>query len=186
MHFSQMPDWIAPETVPLNSTSYYQSKRAIGLLSRAVTLPPVKSTVPIPRPQKRRLRPGNPGKPSMVPALGTFVQNDDLYLLLKGILSHHGIDVHGISQESEDEVLRIFQNFIFLFEGITTSYTLSSTTALAEEEVILGTIAAKTSHFKSRREKMARLRFFNVPSRNLIQKSDLLPSEIIPRFSSKT
>ncbi|KAJ3919159.1 RNA dependent RNA polymerase-domain-containing protein [Lentinula edodes] len=158
VHFSQMPDWIAPETVPLNSTSYYQSKRAIGLLSRAVTLPPVKSTVPIPRPQKRRLRPGNPGKPSMVPALGTFVQNDDLYLLLKGILSHHGINVHGISQESEDEVLRIFQNFIFLFEGITTSYTLSSTTALAEEEVILGTIAAKTSHFKSRREKMARLR----------------------------
>ncbi|KAJ3873980.1 RNA-directed RNA polymerase 2 [Lentinula edodes] len=187
VHFSQMPDWIAPETVPLNSTSYYQSKRAIGLLSRAVTLPPVKSTVPTPHPQKRRLRPGNPGKPSMVtPALETFVENDDLHLLLKGILCHHGIDVHDISQESEDVVLRIFENFIFLFEGITTSYTLSSTTALAEEEVVLGTIAAKTSHFKSRREKMARLRFFNVPSRNLIQKSDLLPSEIIPRSSSKT
>ncbi|KAJ3717044.1 RNA dependent RNA polymerase-domain-containing protein [Lentinula raphanica] len=159
-HFFQRPDWSAPETASSTSPLYYKSTRAIGRLYRDISLPPVESTISISLSQQRKTRSGKPSKPVVDNSIfDTFVDDDDLHLLLQGSLVYYDIDIHNIGQETRNDVSQRFQDFIMNFEGIATTYTLSSaTSALAEEEIILGTIAAKTPHLKGRNEKMARLR----------------------------
>ncbi|KIK69614.1 hypothetical protein GYMLUDRAFT_212277 [Collybiopsis luxurians FD-317 M1] len=165
LHFLSRPDWYAPENINSDSSLYYKSQRAIGKLARAIALEDIEpsSTVHRPDPAKRdpdkpKMRPGYPGRPSTVfRNLETFIQDDELYSLLQARLGQFGIALDGDDIETA-EILAIYEDFIELFENAATSFSLSSRTVLAEEEVLLGTIAARTSHVKDRREKIARLR----------------------------
>lgn len=165
-HFRTRPDWCAPENIKPDSSSYYKSQRAIGKLARGISLDGIEPRSTVHRPDfkegassKRKMRPGDLEKPLPIPQeVETFLQEDALYLLLHSHLNQFELGLDYTDPETDAQILEIYDRFIDLFENAATTFSISSRSILAEEEVLLGTIAARTALVKDRREKIARLR----------------------------
>jgi RNA-dependent RNA polymerase len=160
LKFKVKPDWDAPETVNLDSARYYESQRAIGQLSRAIDLPALQVVRRTERRQHHQLE-----------------QDRDRTIedLLAGLQLHDDDDdTVGLAVETRvaefisldftyamvEEASNLFDRYVSELQSICRAHTISHARSamLTEEEVVVGTIVAKTSQPRKRRETMARMR----------------------------
>lgn len=157
------PDWNAPETSEsLNQDRYYQSSRAIGRLFRAIDLPAVDSIRRVQRDQLDRIRLGQSANPEEVTAnfhAAEPVEEDELTLaVFERVSAFIAVGRH------EDAVIielwELFQQYASQLQSVCADHTLSSAKGamLTEEEVVVGTIVAKCSQPRKRKDLMSRMR----------------------------
>lgn len=156
LRFRQRPDWNAPETVNPDSSRYYESRKAIGRLFRAIDLP----AAPEPRKRARRSR-----KKQTADGLGALINN----------LALTDADENPVEDVIEARVaqfilldetpLEIPENMRLLFEGyidrlssICDVHALSRSRPLSEEEAVVGTIIQKSSQPRRRKDLTSKLR----------------------------
>ena len=159
LHFRTRPDWNAPETVNDNSPNYYKSQRAIGRLFREIDLPALKTVKRRSRIQHRRLmRDDDSDEESLDEHFSNLdLYTDTLYSTVEERVQEFGIDTDAnISEDCRD----IFGRYVSELRNICASHSLSYSkfTMLTEEEAIIGTIVAKSSQPRHRKDVMAKLR----------------------------
>jgi RNA-dependent RNA polymerase len=151
LKFDVKPDWNAPETIKPDPTKYYKSTKAIGKLFRAIDLPAVQM-------QQRNAR----------LLYRQFVEHEldgggeenkvdeAIHLALSKVIPRY------ISPVEEDAggISHTFDRFSSELFDICANHTLSNSKAaiLTEEEAIMGTIVAKSSQPRRRKELMSKLR----------------------------
>jgi RNA-dependent RNA polymerase len=156
LHFRARPDWNAPETVNQNSADYYESQHAIGRLFREIDLPALKTVKQTSRFQHRQLMEDD--EVSLDELFFSLVlDRDTLYLTVEERVQEFGIDTEANISEDTRE---IFGRYVSELRNICASHTLSHSKSamLTEEEAIIGTIVAKSSQPRHRRNVMAKLR----------------------------
>lgn len=154
---SQMkPDWSADELGEDNST-FYVSERALGYLYRDIQLPPSV--------QQRRLVGSAKVMPvnQVMAALrdGIAISSDPLAKAVHN-LAHTivpNLSTSAPRQEEVADILRIFRHYIMDLKHLCqhNTLTLSKRTQLTEEEIVAGTIVAKTSHHRRRHDAILQL-----------------------------
>jgi len=156
------PDWHAPETVNLDdSIDFYESQKAIGKLFRAIDLPEVRIQNPATRRQRQHVRDDDAelDLDEVFAALCIGDRHDDaLESALKGRVSGFvSTDPH-----SKDVELAIdsLGRYSMELQGICACNAIQrhKTAMLSEEEAVVGTIVAKCSQRRRRRDAMAQLR----------------------------
>ncbi|KDR85157.1 hypothetical protein GALMADRAFT_233817 [Galerina marginata CBS 339.88] len=159
------PDWNAPETVNASSADYYQSKRAIGRLFRAIDLPveqPSSTTNPRRKHTKDRLN--DKSLEDVVDHLRNFSlteARDNVVFAAVEARVNDFIDADAAFGADDIELVEeLFSRYTSELLGICASNTLSHarTAQLSEEEAIIGTIVQKTSQPRKRKDAMAKLR----------------------------
>lgn len=155
------PDWSCPElTANDNTTLYYESQRWLGKLFREIRLPEPRMPHVYPSTQKHNVE--------MERVISMFRDNKlysskqpggEVILAVRTAVSPF-IDVwkHSITQIRE--IWAVFQDFAYELRTICVSHTLSTarTAMLTEEEALVGTIVAKCTDQKKRKEQIAKLR----------------------------
>ena len=156
------PDWHAPETVDLEaSTEFYESKKAIGRLFRAIDLPEVRTSNRAARQQRHHL-PDDESETDFDELFAALCigdrQRDPLESAVKRRIAEF-IDVDPHSKFVELAVASLGRYSIEL-QGICASNALQRHRAamLSEEEAVIGTIAAKCSQRRRRKDAIAQLR----------------------------
>ena len=157
------PDWNAPEIIDQNSSSrFYESRRAIGRLFRAIDLPLKQQPVALLRQRRRqdRLRDFE----RLEAGFDHFNQSDARQSYLFDAIQERveesiKIDTNG-DQELVDSIVRLFKSYAVHLQAVCMSNTLSQSqaTPLSEGEVIVGTIAQHTTQPRKRKELMAKVR----------------------------
>lgn len=159
LKFKLKPDWNAPETINPDSTSYYQSPRAIGKLFRAIEL----DEIPMPSRPRRRARRTMPRQvQNLTDDLSAFQLRDPdshVFDLVERQVRRF-LDTAGPWEKLDfEEIARLFKRFSSELTGIAANYSLShKNVMLSEEEVIVGTITQKTSQPRTRKEYMTKVR----------------------------
>ncbi|KAA1468672.1 RdRP-domain-containing protein [Dentipellis sp. KUC8613] len=160
--FKAKPDWNAPETVDIDRTAdFYQSGRAIGRLFRDIDLPELDSQVR--SNQRKRSNPPSQDESHFEDVFAAMCLED-----------HSQDDVYTAVEERVSEFIPIgepFSEHVRSALDMLTSYAteLQSTCAanaiqrwkssmLTEEEAVVGTIVAKCSQKRRRKDAMANLR----------------------------
>ncbi|KAG6844915.1 hypothetical protein H0H87_002399 [Tephrocybe sp. NHM501043] len=130
------PDWHGAEVVSPRSTDYYESSRALGVLYRSITLEDVK------------ISPAN-DKDQQLPL------TDPISLRLKSRVEHY-LDA---TLDTED-LPAMFQRYVDELYYICATHSLSNTPGirLLEAEVVAGTILAKCSQKRWRKDRTYRMR----------------------------
>lgn len=160
---SVKPDWNAPETVAeLDPETHYESSRAIGKLYRAIDLPAVDTIRREQRKLRRRLKEGE--RWTLEELLGEFcrdVEPDDseTYRALSGRVA----GFVALDNDNEDMVAQIwdlFRDYASQLQTICADHTVSGqrNLMLTEEEAVVGTIVAKCSQPRWRRDLMSKMR----------------------------
>lgn len=153
------PDWNAPETVTKDPTRYYESQRAIGKLFRAIDLPAVET---VRRTRREHLwEDGQPTLEDVIEAFRNGIQEDDDALHLT--LVERMADFISLTQPDDDvvaEIWDVYRNYASQLQTICADHTLSQerTAMLTEEEAVVGTIVAKCSQPRKRRDLMSKMR----------------------------
>lgn len=158
------PDWNAPETsASRNKAKYYESTKAIGRLFRAIDLPAVDSVHDAQRDQRKRIRLGHSADLDEVianfHAAEPFEDNDELtFTVYEQVTRFIAVSRH--DDDLISELWELFQQFTFQMQSICADHTLSnaSNAMLTEEEVVVGTIVAKSSQPRKRKELMSKMR----------------------------
>lgn len=162
---SAKPDWNAPETVTTGSdnTRYYISQRAIGRLCREIDLPAVATIKREQRRQRSHLSEGQ--QYTINDVLEDFYQ-DDIYAyedplclaLIGRITEFIALDNH--EEHVVAEMWELYRNYVSQLQTICADHTLSYERGamLTEEEAVIGTIVAKCSQPRRRKDLMSRLR----------------------------
>ncbi|KAK7693714.1 hypothetical protein QCA50_003286 [Cerrena zonata] len=163
--FDSQPDWRAPETsASRDRTQYYESTRAIGRLSRAIDLPdqPVHDAE---LDQRRRLQLGQFVDLEDVIAgiYATTISESDGPLVFAVYTRVKEIIAHAADQPDVDiifELWDLLQQYTSQIQSICADHTLSHArnALLTEEEVTVGTIVAKSSQPRRRKEIMTKMR----------------------------
>jgi RNA-dependent RNA polymerase len=176
------PDWHAPETVDMTSGKYYESNRAIGRytyldfmiapnssrasrLFRAITLPALKAVTKTRRRQRERLA---DSKETTVEDLfydlnelgPTRSDFDDIQLGVEDYIRRSGfISMDPITMDEAQEAWDLFQTFTSQIHNACISYTLSQSkdAMLTEQELVIGTIVAKSNQPRRRKDMMAKV-----------------------------
>ncbi len=156
------PDWHAPETVNLDeSTNFYQSKKAIGWLFRAIDLPDVQVHNTATRRQRQHIR-DDASEPDLDDVFAALCigdrQDDPLELAVKNRVAEFIIiDPHSKYVELAIESLG---RYSIELQGICACNAIQrhKTAMLSEEESVVGTIVAKSPQKRRRRDAMAQLR----------------------------
>lgn len=158
------PDWNAPETVATNkgNNRYYRSERAIGKLYREIDLPAVHTIKGEQRRQRRRLNEGQ--EYTINEVLHDFSQ--DVYAdedpvnisLLERVAGFIPIGKH--DEGVVAEIWELYRNYVSQLQTICADHTLSHERGamLTEEEAIVGTIVAKCSQPRWRKDLMSKMR----------------------------
>ncbi|PCH33560.1 RdRP-domain-containing protein, partial [Wolfiporia cocos MD-104 SS10] len=139
LKFTARPDWNAPETISSKAKGYYKSERAIGQLFRAIDLPALSTATRASHFQRRQMQDGHE-------------------LSLEDVLEEfHSKDV------DDDDITRMWkllESYASRLRAICAVYTLYdwSSTMLTEEEAVIGTIVAKCSQPRKRKDTMSQLR----------------------------
>ncbi|KAJ7102228.1 RNA-directed RNA polymerase 2 [Mycena belliarum] len=156
------PDWHAPE-VNVDLADYYPSERAIGKLFRAIQLPQIQpgTVSSFERRMKKagRLRAQDVDNlASTFDGLG-FNDNDPIVLAIEGAV-HKFIPTEERHQTTVTYIAQIFSRYASELQAIAVACTLSHarTALLSEEEVVVGTIVARSSQPRKRQDLIANLR----------------------------
>jgi RNA-dependent RNA polymerase len=149
LKFPVKPDWNAPETIKPDISSHYTSEKAIGKLFRAIDLPALQVQRRSARHQYRQFVESDTG-PAEIEVDEAI--HDALSRLVPRYISLVEEDVGGVSHT--------FDRFSSDLFDICANHALSNsrTAVLTEEEAIVGTIIAKTSQPRRRKELMSKLR----------------------------
>ncbi|KAI0053305.1 RdRP-domain-containing protein [Auriscalpium vulgare] len=150
------PDWNAPETVNTDdSANFYPSTRAIGRLFRAIDLPPVEASTS----RRRRTQHGsNEFEDIFAELCLDGPQNDPVFTAVENRVAEfidvepHSDYVRMAMQELEgyaDELISICA---------ANTLTQRRNAVLSEAEVTVGTIVAKCSQARRRRDAIAQVR----------------------------
>lgn len=135
------PDWHAAEVVSPRQSDYYTSSRALGVLFRSITLddkPPV---------------------PNETAKNGFYMLTDPLSMALRGrVCDLIGAAVQPTGDFSDTE--RTYHTYCDELRYICATHTLSNTPGvrLLEAEVVAGTILAKCSQKRLRKDRIHQMR----------------------------
>jgi len=155
------PDWHAPEITHINSAEYYKSTSVLGKLFRDIRLPVLSQANHDSRAQYRRRK--TQESVSLEDTLqrlsidsGTF--DDPISTKLRRRLRPL-VDLED-TDELTSAIMNLFDHFAAELEHICFSYTLSrkTTARLTEEEVFMGTIIAKSSQPRMRKDMISGMR----------------------------
>ena len=156
------PDWHAPETVNLDeSINFYQSQKAIGKLFRAIDLPDVRVHNSAIHRQRQHIR-DDASEPDLDDVFAALCigdrQDDALESAVKKRVAEF-ISVDPYSKYVELAIDSLGRYSIDL-QGICACNAIQrhKTAMLSEEEAVVGTIVAKCSQRRRRRDAIAQLR----------------------------
>lgn len=165
LKFRAKPDWNAPETIRPDDANFYVSTKAIGHLFRAITLPALEDAQEQARAQRRQLR-RQRREHTLEEAFAGLGLEADLYddpiTLALTVKLGEFIDI----DEDEDDaaleaIAELFERYCNELHHICANHTLSQSrraAPLTEEEVFVGTIVAKTSQPRLRKNLMSKMR----------------------------
>ena len=156
------PDWSAPETLPSDNPDFYKSERAIGRLFRDIKLPALQTVERVRRAQSRVLNESQEvTMDTVIRAFRQFEPEEDDFVTLavQGRVMHF-ISVGTHDQDTISEVWEIFERYTSDLSLICYDNTLGTRkdAMLTEEEAVVGTIVAKSSQPRMRKDKMSRMR----------------------------
>jgi RNA-dependent RNA polymerase len=164
LKFRAKPDWNAPETVTSDSDKFYQSTRAIGKLFRSIDLPDLRSV----RDRARRSQKKQPKEGhefSLEEVLAAFHLDDtnkeeDVVRMAVEDRVQFFIDTRPLDEDAINYASQLFNRYASELRTICTTHTLtySRSSMLTEEEAVMGTIVAKCSQPRKRKDLMAKLR----------------------------
>ncbi|TFY66895.1 hypothetical protein EVG20_g4194 [Dentipellis fragilis] len=160
--FKAKPDWNAPETVDIDRTAdFYQSRRAIGRLFRDIDLPELDS-------QGRSNRRKRPNAPSQDESNFEDIfaamcledhSQDDVYTAIKERVGEF-IPIGEPYSERVRSALDLLTGYATELQSICAANAIQrrKSSMLTEEEAMVGTIVAKCSQKRRRKDAMAELR----------------------------
>ena len=142
------PDWYANETNE-NKSQFYPSNRHIGHLFRDIYLPAIPEAKKVAKRQHRQREAGTEDV-ELGAVMNAYSRNDGLIsrVLKRRIDEYVDLNYHarnGNLSEEINEMLDIFEEYAKQLAYSCRSHSLSKWTALTEEEVVAGTIVAKSS-----------------------------------------
>jgi RNA-dependent RNA polymerase len=155
------PDWFAPETVDLGSSiNFYQSQTAIGRLFRAIDLPEVQTDV---RDARRRRQQVLEDEADLDEVFAALCMNDREGDPLESAVESRVdefIPVDDLDSESVKLAIESLDRYSIELQGICACNSIQRHKAskLSEEEAVVGTIVAKCSQRRKRKDAMSQLR----------------------------
>jgi hypothetical protein len=155
------PDWHAPETVDLDSSvNFYRSHRAIGKLFRAIDLPEVHAA----RRKRQQVREDQP-EADLDELFAALCMNDREGDPLESAVEcrvAEFIPVDGPDSESVKLAIESLDRYSRELQGICACNAIQrhghKAATLSEEEAVVGTIIAKCSQRRRRRDAISQLR----------------------------
>ena len=157
------PDWHAPETVDLESSdNFYPSQRAIGKLFRAIDLPEVHMHVRDARRKRQRVREDQP-EADLDEVFAALCMNDSegdpLESAVEGRVAEF-ISVDDPNSEYVKLAIESLDRYSKELQGICACNSIQhrKPAPLSEEEAVIGTIVAKSSQRRRRKDAMSQLR----------------------------
>ncbi|RPD63037.1 RdRP-domain-containing protein [Lentinus tigrinus ALCF2SS1-6] len=160
---TRKPDWAAPEVVIRDKDTYYESPRAIGKLFRAIDLPALGEVKRVARKQRRRMVDAN-GDEQLGDVLERFYgaeddEDDEIMAAVKKRVSDF-VDVSDYDDDTLAAIWDLYNNYGFRLRSICSDYVLapSHNAMLTEEEAVVGTIVAKCSQPRKRKDRMSQMR----------------------------
>ncbi|KAH9946766.1 RNA dependent RNA polymerase-domain-containing protein [Amylocystis lapponica] len=163
LKFPAKPDWNAPETLTREAKSFYESSRAIGRLFRAIDLPALEPAAQASRLQRRQMANAADftGFDDILDEFRAIEPhyNDYLELLIQQRVSQF-IDIPDYEDDAIARVWELYQSYVSQLRAICADHTLSRARSamLTEEEAVVGTIVAKCSQPRKRKDLMSQLR----------------------------
>ncbi|KAI0094703.1 RNA dependent RNA polymerase-domain-containing protein [Irpex rosettiformis] len=162
LKFRTKPDWNAPETIRPDPSRYYQSARAIGRLFREIELPAVETARQAQRNQRSNLQ-ENSQLPSLEDVLHSFAEDEPQDHAVYDAVFEHVSGYINLGRHDEDvvgELWELFENYRSQLQTICADHTLSNAknAMLTEEEAVVGTIVAKCSQPRKRKDLMSKMR----------------------------
>jgi hypothetical protein len=157
------PDWNAPETVDLDaSLGFYQSQRAIGRLFRAIDLPEVQTHTRAARRKRRQVRDEDP-EADLDQVFAALCmedrQGDPLELAVeRRVKKFISLDPDSNSVRKVIESLGRYSEELQSICACNALQHHKSTAMLSEEEAVVGTIVAKCSQRRKRKDAISQLR----------------------------
>ena len=163
LKFKRKPDWNQPETMnDSKSADSYDSQRAIGRLFRAIKLPALDIARRVNRTQRRRMGEDEEDHDDdhLVGKLGrmNLRGEDEVDIAVWGRVTDF-ID-EGVDPDHHAHAFSLFERYTAELKTICASHTISyrRDATLTEEEAAVGTIVAKTSQPRYRRDMVSKLR----------------------------
>jgi len=134
------PDWHAAEVVSPRHTDYYESPRALGVLYRLITLDDPEPISIDFKPESQQL-------------------TDPISLHLKNVIKRF-VSPSSRPGERSREISMMFRRYVDELHYICATHTISNTPGvrLSEAEVVAGTILAKCSQKRWRKDRIYRMR----------------------------
>ena len=160
LKFRAKPDWNAPENVNVDSALFYESQRAIGRLFRAIDLPALRTAKRTQRNRRRQLEQDDQTLEDEFENFHLHDANEDPVQMAVEARVSDLIDLPTDCSEMVDCASQLFDRYVFELETICASHSLSPARSarLSEEEAVVGTIVAKCSQPRKRRDLMAKMR----------------------------
>lgn len=162
LKFKAKPDWNAPETLISDSANFYESQKVIGRLFRSIELGPVLQTT---HREARRNKVQARGELSLEEIMNDFHldgisgKEDPMRDVVEDRVTEF-IDTRPLDETAVEHTSELFCRYASELRTICASHSLSYTRSamLTEEEVMVGTIVAKCSQPRKRKDLMSRLR----------------------------
>ncbi|EIW64750.1 RdRP-domain-containing protein [Trametes versicolor FP-101664 SS1] len=166
LQFARKPDWNAPETMSIDTLSesprFYESVRAIGKLYRSIDLPALRTVDRAARYQLRHMR--QAGQDFLPTILGQFHTNrsSEEDVVFDAVRHHVAgfIDPGSYDRATVTSIWELYNSYVSRLRAICADHALenSRTAMLTEEEAVVGTIVAKCSQPRKRRDLISQLR----------------------------
>ena len=158
LKFKRKPDWNQPETMNhTKSADYYESHRAIGRLFRAIKLPALDIVQKVGRTQRKKMREEDDDLVTHFARMS--VRDDDQVDVAVWNRVSDFIDAD-VDNDHRIRAFDLFERYAGDLKMICISYTISyrRDAMLTEEEAVVGTIVARTSQPRHRRDMISKLR----------------------------
>ncbi|PCH33549.1 RdRP-domain-containing protein [Wolfiporia cocos MD-104 SS10] len=165
LKFKAKPDWNAPETISSKAKGYYKSERAIGQLFRAIDLPALSTAARASRFQRRQMQDGH--ELSLEDVLAEFRSSEPHYDNIMQLEVEHRIaeftplpDIEDVDDDNITRMWKLLESYASRLRAICADHSLSHSRSamLTEEEAVIGTIVAKCSQPRKRKDTMSHLR----------------------------
>jgi RNA-dependent RNA polymerase len=157
------PDWNAPETVDLDSSiNFYTSQSAIGRLFRDIDLPEVQTHVKYKRQKRKQVREDQP-ETDLDEVFAALCMNDrkgdPLESAVESRVAEH-IEVDDPNSAYMKVAIESLDRYSKELQAICACNSIQrhKNATLSEEEAVIGTIVAKCSQRRRRKEAMSQLR----------------------------
>ena len=154
------PDWHAPETVDLDAShGFYPSQKAIGRLFRAIDLPEVQTRNKAARRKREQVR-DDESEADLDQVFAALCMDDGPGVPLESAVERRVEKFIDTDPNSESVKLAIesLRRYSVELQGICACNTIQRHKPLSEEEAVVGTIVAKCSQRRKRRDAISQLR----------------------------